>query len=197
MTSGGMGNQLSNNMTTDGDIAGGSIDKSINTFTINQSTDISPLRKKLEQLRSDCLHDPNFSTCIQQLTHYLNPVNPDDQRDLRTKLTDAGREDEVYEAEELKEEFAKILVRENLSEQAQDAYVHILGKIKTYYESKVKPLIKMNAALTVIESSVLDIVNTIYSDLSGTALEYDHRQIKGMLYFLTGNCHIDWKYGRC
>jgi hypothetical protein len=194
MIGGVKGNHLSNNTTSAGDIAGGSIDKSTTTVTIHPPTAISPLRKKLEQLRSDCLRDPSLSTCIKQLTHYLNPVNPDDQRDLKTKLIDAGREDEVYEAEELKEAFAKILVRENLSEQAQDAYVHILGKIKTHYESKVKPLIKTNAALAEIESNVLDIVETIYSDLAGTALEYDHRQIKGMLYFLTGNCHIDWKY---
>lgn len=194
MIGGVKGNQLSGNTTSAGDIAGGNIDKSTNNITINSQYTISPLRKKLEQLRSDCLHDPDFSTCIKQLTHYLNPVNPDEQRDLKTKLTEAGRSDEVYEAEELKEAFAKILVKDNLSEQAQDAYVHILGKIKTLYESKVKPLMKENAPLADIESNILYIIEVIYADLSGTVLEYDYRQIKGMLYFLTGNCHIDWNY---
>ena len=193
MIGGVRGNQLSNNATSAGDIAGGDIDKSI-SIAINPTVPVSPLRKKIEQLKSDCLHDPNFSSCIQQLTHYLNPVNPLDQRDLKTKLSDAGRKDEIHEAEELKEAFTKILIKNNLSEQAQDAYVHILGKIKTHYESKVKPLIKVKAALPEVESSVLSVVETIYSDLAGTPLEYDHRQIKGMLYFLTGNCHIDWKY---
>lgn len=195
MIGGVKGNQLSNNTTSAGDIAGGSIDKSTHTHnTINQPITTSPLRKKLEQLKKDCLHDPNFSICIKQLTHYLNPINPDDQRDLKTKLVDAGRADEVYEAEELKESFAKTLVKDNLSEQAQEAYVHILANIKTEYEGKVKPLLKTNAPLKEIESNVLDIVKSIYSDLAGTVLEYDQREIKGMLYFLTGNCHIDWKY---
>lgn len=194
MIGGVKGNQLSNNSTSAGDIAGGYIDKSVNTVVINSVNTSSPLRKKIEQLRSDCLHDPNLFTCIRQLTHYLNPVNPDEQRDLKTKLIDANRADEVHEAEELKEAFAKILVRDNLSEQAQDAYVHILSKIKTHYECKVKSLIKANAPITEIEKSVLEIIETIYADLVGTALEYDHRQIKGMLYFLTGNCHIDWRY---
>ncbi len=109
-------------------------------------------------------------------------------------MTDAGRGDEVYEAEELKESFAKVLVKDNLSEQAQEAYVHILATIKTQYDGKVKPLIKTNAPLHEIESNVLNIVESMYSELAGTVLEYDQRQVKGMLYFLTGNCHIDWKY---
>ncbi|HOO49745.1 MAG TPA: hypothetical protein PLK94_00500 [Alphaproteobacteria bacterium] len=192
MIGGVKGNQLSGNATSDGDIAGGDIYK--NTIHVNQSKDASPLRKKIEQLKSDCLHDPDFSTCIKQLNHYLNPVNPDEQRALKAKLEEADRADEVYEAEELKEEFAKILVKDNLSEQAQDAYVHILGKIKTLYESKVKPLMKEGAPLSDIESNILYVIEVIYEDLSGTILEYDYRQIKGMLYFLTGNCHIDWKY---
>lgn len=193
MTADVKGNQLSDN-SAGGDIAGGNIDKSTHYNIQHQPTKISPLRKKLEQLRDDCLHDPNFSSCIKQLTHYLNPVNPSDQRDLNTKLTDAGRQDEVYEAEELKESFAKVLVKDNLSEQAQEAYVHILATIKTQYDGKVKPLIKTNAPLHEIESNVLNIVESMYSELAGTVLEYDQRQVKGMLYFLTGNCHIDWKY---
>lgn len=185
-------NQLSHNTTNNGDIAGRDINKP--TIININPTDRSALRKKLEKLKSDCLFDPNFSKCIKQLNHYLNPVNPSDQRDLKTKLTDAGREDEVYEAEELKESFAKKLVKDNLSEQAQEAYVHILATIKTQYDGKIKPLIKTNASLQEVEAGVLNIVETMYSELSGTALEYDPREIKGMLYFLTGNCHIDWKY---
>lgn len=187
------GNQLSDN-SAGGDIAGNDIDKSVHIHVSSSPVNISPLRKKLEQLRDDCLHDPNFSSCIKQLTHYLNPVNPSDQRDLKTKLSDAGRQDEIYEAEELKESFAKVLVKDNLSEQAQEAYVHILATIKTQYDHKVKSLIKTNASLQEIDASVLCIVESMYSELAGTALEYDQRQVKGMLYFLTGNCHIDWKY---
>jgi hypothetical protein len=193
MIGGVKGNQVSDS-SAGGDIAGNDIDKSVHIHLNPGPVHSSPLRKKLEQLQADCLHDPNFSKCIKQLNHYLNPVNPADQRDLKTKLTDAGRQDEVYEAEELKESFAKVLVKDNLSEQAQEAYVHILATIKTQYDGKVKPLIKTNSPLHKIESNVLSIVESMYAELAGTALEYDQRQVKGMLYFLTGNCHIDWKY---
>ena len=29
-------------------------------------------------------------------------------------------------------------------------------------------------------------------DICGTKLDYTIEDIRGMLYFLTGNCHIEW-----
>ncbi len=190
MTDNTNANSLSNN-NAGGDIAGGNIDKS--TTVINATID-SPLRKKMKEMQLDALDDDNFVRYMKEFCHFFNPINPNDQRDLSAKLMDANRKDEIFEAESLKEEFAKTLMKNNLSEQAQDAYVHILAKIKTLYESKVKPHIKENAALTDIEDGVFEVIEIIYGDLVGTIFEKDHRKIKGMLYFLTGNCHIDWRY---
>jgi len=175
----------------DGDMAG----RDINKQTINLNVKgKSQLRLKIEQIQRECLHDPEFKSCISRLTHYLNPIDIKNQRDLKTKLLAAGRNDEVNDAEELKEKFAKLLVKNSLSEQAQDAYAHVLGKIKLNYDAKVKSLLKENASLVLVEAAVLEVVNEIYDDLCGTVLEHDYREIKGMLYFLTGNCHIEWKY---
>ncbi len=184
------GNTLSGNAVA-GDVAGENIDKSTH---INLPNAKRPLKEKLKKLAEDGLQDPNFMTYLDQLKHYRNPVRHDEQRNLETKLTDADRDDEIFNAKKLKEEFAKILAKDDLSNQAQEAYVHILGKIQTYYERKVKPLIKMNAPPPDIDTKVLEIIEEIYSDLVETNLNINHRQIEGMLYFLTGNCHIDWKY---
>jgi hypothetical protein len=183
------GNELHSNIAK-GDIAGGDIHK--NTYV--QAKDKSPLRNVVEKLEADCLHDPDFNKYINALTHYTNSVHPDSQRDLQTKLTEANRQDELHEAEELKEKFAKLLVKSSLSEQAQNAYVHVLSKIKLDYDHKVKPLLKEGAGLVAVEASVHQIIMGIYEDLTGTVLEHNVREIKGMLYFLTGNCHIEWKY---
>lgn len=183
------GNELHNN-NAGGDIAG----RDINKATYVQTKDKSPLRKVVEKLEADCLHDPDFNKYISDLAHYTNSVHPDSQRDLKTKLTEANRQDELHEAEELKEKFAKLLVKSSLSEQAQNAYVHVLSKIKFDYDHKVKPLLKEGAALTAVEASVHEVVMGIYEDLAGTVLEHNVRDIKGMLYYLTGNCHIEWKY---
>ena len=172
------------------DIAGRDINKHTHVNTANKS----PLRKVVEKLEAECLHDPNFNKYISDLVHYTNSIHSDQKRDLKMKLTEAGRLDELHEAEELKEKFAKLLIKSSLSEQAQNAYVHILSKIKIEYDGKVKPLLKEGGSLVDIENKVLEIVNDIYKDLVGTVLEHNIREIKGMLYFLTGNCHIEWKY---
>ncbi len=184
------GNELHGNQTQTGDIAGGDIHK--NTYVNNSQK--TPLREKIEALKEDCLHDPDFAQCIGELSHLINSAHPDEQRDLKTKLTDADRADEVHEAEELKEKFTKLLVKNSLSEQAQDAYAHVLCKIKLDYLHKIKPLLKSGASLQQVEAEVLAIINIIYADLVGTVLEHNVREIKGMLYFLTGNCHIEWNY---
>ncbi len=174
-----------------GDQAGRDINKNI---IMGRSSGMDALRNKIQRLTKDCLHDPNFANCIDTLNHYLKPAPYVEQRDLKTKLTEAGRAYEIHEAEELKESFTKALTKNNLSKNAQEAYVHILSMIKTDYDNKVKPLIIENAPRSDIDPKVGEIVKEIYFVLEGTSLEYDTQQIKGMLYFLTGNCHIDWKY---
>ncbi len=185
-------NRQSNNKVG-GDQANRDVNKTTN-IKLYPSKDRDTLNRKLMQLREKDFQDPAFKDYIKQITHRINLINPNDQRNLKTKLTDANRADEIPEAEDLKEKFAKELTRKGLSIKAQEAYIHILCKIKTHYDGKVKPLMKINAPILDIEAQVIEIIEEIYSDLEGTMLEYDMFQIKGMLYFLTGNCHIDWKY---
>lgn len=180
-----------------GDIAGGNIDKSsthIEKIEINNIGKKSALRNIVEKLEADCIDDPNFNKYISNLIHYTSSVHPNEQRDLETKLKAANRQDELYDAQDLKERFTKLLTRSSLSEQAQNAYVHILSKLKLDYDHKVKPLLKSAATLVDIEAKVSEVVIGIYEDLEGTVLEHNVREIKGMLYYLTGNCHIEWKY---
>lgn len=180
-------NELSNN-TALGDIAGGNISK--NTYMVQPEK--SPLKAKLEKLSQDCLNDINFKQYISDLLHYTTSVHPDKQIDLKAKLEMANRADEYVDALFLKEQFAKRLYKNGLSEQAQDAYVHILSKLKSDFQLKIKPRIKEDASLTEIGDCLHQIVTEMYGELAGTPLEQDIGSVRGMLYFLTGNCHIEW-----
>jgi len=151
------------------------------------------LRDVLSRLTKDCLNDPNFRECVDRLNHFIKQ-NQNNQRNLETKLTEAGKSEEIAEAMELKEKFTKFLTKNSLSEIAQEAYANVLCKLKISYESNVKPLIKSHAPEVEIDAAVYKVINEMYDDLKGSLLESDHLQIKGMLYFLTGNCHIEWKY---
>lgn len=180
-------NELSNN-TALGDIAGGNISK--NTYIVQPPK--SPLKAKLEKLSQDCLSDSNFKKYINELQHLITTVHPNKQIDLKAKLEMANRADEYEEALFLKEQFAKRLYKNSLSEQAQDAYVHILSKLKLDFQLKIKPRIKDGASFTEIGDCLHKIINEMYGELAGTPLEQDIGSVRGMLYFLTGNCHIEW-----
>ena len=151
------------------------------------------LRDMLSKLTKECMQDPNFKEYVDRLNHFLKQ-NQYNQRNLETKLREAGKPEEIDEALELKEKFTKFLTKNSLSAVAQEAYAKVLCKLKISYESNVKPLIKSQASEIDIDAAVYKVINEIHADLQGTLLESDHCQIKGMLYFLTGNCHIEWSY---
>lgn len=167
----------------------------INNGVINydpQKT-VSSFKEKLMNIKNESLNDSSFKDYIDALNHYIMPAKYS-PRDLRTKLTNAGRNFEVEEAIELKASFTKKLVKNNFSESAQDCYVHILTELKTKYDEKVRPLLLKKAPLEEIETMVAEVVTFMYDELRETVFEQNKQEIKGMLYFLTGNCHIEWSY---
>ena len=153
----------------------------------------SKLNEILSQITQEAMIDDNFRKIIESFNYYLRPTI-NNQKDLKTKLSEANREYEVSEAEELKTKFAMKLNKNALSESAQNMYVHILAKMKASYEQKVRPLIIEKQPISVIDSKVYEILNELYNDMLGTVFEEDMLGIKGILYYLTGTCHIDWRY---
>ena len=153
----------------------------------------SKLNEILSQITQEAMIDDNFRKIIESFNYYLRPTI-NNQKDLKTKLSEANREYEVSEAEELKTKFAMKLNKNALSESAQNMYVHILAKMKAAYEQKVRPLIIEKQPISVIDSKVYEILNELYNDMLGTVFEEDMLGIKGMLYYLTGTCHVAWRY---
>ena len=122
----------------------------------------SSLREMVEKLQEDCENDPDFKTYIDELQHYISPAL-NNQKDLKTKLEEAGRDFQIEDATELKEKFAKRVLKQNLSEAAQKAYANILAKIKSIFRMKIVPLIKEGKDISEIDQKVFDdIVQELY-----------------------------------
>lgn len=153
----------------------------------------SNLNELLSKVTQEAMIDDNFRKTIDSFNYYLRPIS-NNQKDLKTKLLEANREYEIPEAEELKTKFAMKLTKNALSESAQKMYVHILAKLKCSYEQKVRPLIIEGQSISIIDGQVYEILKELYNDIIGTAFEDDILGIKGMLYYLTGTCHINWRY---
>lgn len=151
------------------------------------------LAKKIDELRDNIKNDPAAGEFVEMLLDYMKRKDGSTVIGLEEKLKLAGRLDIYQDAEYLKSKFAKKLLKEELSISAQKAYAHILSYINTAFAAKVLPRIRNGEQFNAIDSSVMaDIVEPVYGAVSTCSLEITTDTIRGMLYYLTGNCYIRW-----
>ncbi|NLQ24584.1 hypothetical protein HGO26_17075 [Shewanella sp. S-1] len=129
---------------------------------------------------------------IDELTHYSNEKY--DIRDLTEKLEDAGFGYLIDVGEELKEEVSKLIIRNQHYKSAQKIITYLLAEVESIFNANIK-----NKLLDVREEAALKLLfrthleKEIQAHLGDNVLEIFNRQINGMVYFLTGNCHLEWK----
>lgn len=132
---------------------------------------------------------------IQVLMHYVDS-SEDDVRGLEDKLRSALRDRKyIEEAKKYKELFAKRLIKRDLSPSAQKIFAYLLGKIKQSFRHKIIPSIKKGIDRDTIEEMIFsDVIEPIYEGLEENVLDITWVEFIGMLYFLTGNCHLRWDW---
>ncbi len=172
--------------TVDGDVAGGNIYK---YYPEKKTT----LRTLAENYKVEVEEDCNQQQFIEELQDYMERVPGHEQRNLEDKLISANRVDLLTDAKLLKEKFAKKLHRHTFSPSAQKLFVHILAKIKCTFKLKINPMINEGQPFKFIDNAIYhEIVESIYSEVGNSQLGIDMDYILGMLYYLTGNCYIEW-----
>jgi len=153
----------------------------------------TPLKVMAENYRCEVDRDNNHKEFIDELRNYMQRVVEGRQRNLEEKLLAAQREDLVITAKHLKEQFTKKLYKHTFSPTAQNIFVHILAKINSCFRLKIKPLIHENNSPRAIDEAIYtEIVECIYMDVGNSELSINMDDIHGMLFYLTGNCYIEW-----
>lgn len=187
----GLVNQEGNNVA--GDMAGRDLTRVSHT-TILQSDTKTPLKIMAEKYRRKIEQDCVQQEFIEELQDYMKRVPGHEQRDLEHKLSAAKRDDLIANAKRLKEKFAKKLYKHTFSPMAQKIFVQILSIINSSFHLKIKPMIRENKSSRLVDNAIYDeIVNSVYSEVGNSELEIDMDHIHGMLYYLTGNCYIEWE----
>lgn len=118
---------------------------------------------------------------------------------LDQKLKDGGFSEKAIEkARRLKQYFAKKSTKFQYYESAQRIDSYLFAKVCSSFDTYVMPLIEQATPLTdikraVYEQVILPIMNELNENVAADAcLCYNEADIYGMLYYLTGNCHINW-----
>jgi hypothetical protein len=63
----------------------------------------------------------------------------------------------------------------------------------SYFENEIKPLLQKGEDEQLINSMINErLVKPLIAELDENLLGFTAHDINGMLYFLTGNCHLKW-----
>ncbi|MES2514715.1 MAG: ABC-three component system protein [Bacteroidota bacterium] len=157
----------------------------------------SRFSKRFEKLNTEVTSDTKYEGIMDALKHYLTKL---DGVDMPTKLQDGGfTEREILTATRRKEQYAKKLEKSKFYESAQWINSQLFAKIKINFEAYVEPLINSGAAkdeilLAVVQNVITPVLALINEEGEhDTFLNYDAEDVFGMIYYLTGKCHINWK----
>jgi hypothetical protein len=115
--------------------------------------------------------------------------------DLKQKLIIGGYSTEVDWALELKEEYSKILQENKFSLACQHIHAFLLAWIIVLFNQFVAEAIKTGQTKEVVKQIMIDKVIAPVENLTGgenNVLELFSDDITGMIYYLTGNCHLKW-----
>ncbi|MHA7610093.1 ABC-three component system protein [Elizabethkingia meningoseptica] len=176
------------------------IDKQFNIGNLEGNINVSiktRWQKKFEKLQDEVRNDKRYETFIEDFNTY-NTIQ--DGIGLEQKLKDTGFTDrEILKALFLKEKYAKRVILGEMFQAQQEIDVEIFSIIDSNFEAYVYPLIingteksiVLQRLMEKVIQPILDILNR--EGESDDFLNYNANDIYGMLYFLTGKCHLNWK----
>ena len=170
-----------------GHIAG----RDIHQHTTYAANPPSTLRELAARLRIESEEEPHPGF-IDELKHFAESRSDQPGRNLEQKLEDGSRTDLLADAVVWKEQFAKKLLRLQFSEQAQELFAHILSKIHTFFVYQVRPKVLEDTARSEVDTLIYGLINELYEEVGTSELDLTMNDLQGMVYFLAGNCHIDW-----
>lgn len=171
-----------------GDVVAGN--KTINQFGTPPPS--SHLAQLLEQYQQEVENNVQTKDKLRELQRF-GEAKEDPLIPLETKLIEGKRGDLLEFAMETKEQFAKELVRHTLFPSAQKIHAHILSKIWSVFSTRILPAIRSGQERIAVERLIQsEIIDPTLADLRGNPFAYSDSEVHGMLYYLTGNCHIRW-----
>jgi hypothetical protein len=188
-----------------GHIAGGNIyapDGDQTNVEISGSVIIQPpraethLNRLYRKLREEAEGDQELTEYIDQLQIFTRTVEDEAIVGLDGKFEAAGRQDELNMAKAMKEMIYSELRKNMFSRTFQTIYATLMGKVYEEFQTWVRPAIAKGASREAIDALVNShVVKPVVAELE-TCPEYNEAAtptVRGMIYFLTGNCHLVWR----
>ena len=163
------------------------------TYNIQGASVSTELGRLIEKYKKEFENNIQFYEQIDKLQHYSTPLSEEKIVGLEAKLNAGQRPQYLPFAIQTKEIFVKKLAKYQFYEAAQEIHAYLLAEIYTRYNLHVYPQIHCGTQESEINSLIqLKIIDPILALFNENILHIYADDINGMLYFLTGNCHIKW-----
>lgn len=180
----------------EGDIAGRDINKPTNLYgNVIVTSAESQLARLYRELQEQAEGDEHLTDYIDQLQIFTREVEEEDIIGLDGKFTAAGREDQLGMAKAMKELIYRRLRQNLFSRTFQTIYATLMGSVYERFEASVRPAIQEGATRQQIDQLVhREVILPIVDQLEKCpdCKDAPAQTVRGMLYFLTGNCHVVW-----
>lgn len=157
----------------------------------------SRLASDFERLRQEILKGVKQET-IEELKYYITKLPG--TRSAEDKLSDGGfKPSSIREAIRLKDLYARRATMYQDYPAAQQINLDLFSRIRHEFDDTIFPIIESGAELSIVMQQIrTKIVNPIMQLLNENGaydehLHYSEDHIYGMIYYLTGMCHLNWK----
>jgi hypothetical protein len=162
---------------------------------------LGSIKRLLEAYREEKANPSSneMTTYISKLEHFS--TNPDgDILTLEDKLIKGNWESDYEYALEAKEMYRMLLHKNKFSKSIQHIHAFLLARVLVSFNSYVLTEIrkenssKASVKAVLYEKVIVPIDKLIRDDVSvhDDDIEIFSDDIDGMIYFLTGNCHLKW-----
>lgn len=152
-------------------------------------------RKLFAKLENEAAENKVLTSYIRQLEVYTRRVENEEVIGLEEKLRMAGRDHQLTIAVALKENVYADIKANIFSPTYQLIVATLMSKVHERFDTQVRPLIKAGVGIAHIDKVVSEQITVPISNeldecpqFDDVALDY----VRGMVFFLTGNCHIRW-----
>jgi hypothetical protein len=136
-----------------------------------------------------------YKELIAKIKHYTSNIDGEKIIGLEQKLTNAGFEGDFTWARDMKELYFKKITENNLSKATQKIHAFLLARICVLFNLHIKGAINDGVSKDIVKDLLIQKVINPVQDMVGenNVLDLLDDDLMGMMYFLTGNCHINWK----
>ena len=169
----------------------------VNNNHYYSSNSSSRMAADFERLRQEILKGVRQET-IEDLKYYITKLPG--TRSAEEKLSDGGfKKSSIRDALRLKELYARRATMYQDYPSAQQINLDLFTRIRHEFEDTIFPIIESGAELSVVMQQirtkiVIPIMQLLNENgASDEHLHYSEDHIYGMIYYLTGMCHLNWK----